>query len=88
MCQQVTVKRVIAIEPDHLNSWFIQERNTVMLLRDAKLCIVEIEQKQAIWCLLINFLFFFTKSKGPRNHADLWRKKRHSCDVDLLYEMI
>ncbi len=34
--QQVTVKWVIAIEPNHLNCWFIQERNIVMLLRDAK----------------------------------------------------
>ncbi len=59
-CQQFTVKRVIVIEPNHLNSWFIQERNTVMLPREAKLCmvavfgiifVVEIEQKQAIWCL-------------------------------------
>ncbi len=33
---QVTVKWVIAIEPNHLNGWFIQERNTVMLLRDMK----------------------------------------------------
>ncbi len=54
-CQQV-----IAIEPNHLNSRFFQERNTVMLLRDAKLCLVavfgiifvrKIEQKQVIWCL-------------------------------------
>ncbi len=38
---QVTVnKRVIAIEPNHLNSWFIHERNTFMLLRDAKQCCV------------------------------------------------
>ncbi len=27
--QQVTVKWVIATEPNHLNSWFIQEQNTV-----------------------------------------------------------
>ncbi len=32
--QQVTVnKRVIAIEPNHLNGWFIQQWNTIMLLR-------------------------------------------------------
>ncbi len=37
--QQDTVKGVIPIEPNHLNSWFIQERNTVMFLRDAKLCL-------------------------------------------------
>ncbi len=38
-CQQVTVNNaVIAIEPNHLNGWFIQERNTIMLLKDAKLC--------------------------------------------------
>ncbi len=37
--QQVPVnKGVIAIEPNHLNGWFIQERNTVMWLRDAKQC--------------------------------------------------
>ncbi len=29
-------KRVIAIELNHLNDWFIQKRNTVVLLRDAK----------------------------------------------------
>ncbi len=55
MCQQVTIKRVIAIEQNHLNSRFIQERNTVMLFRDKKLSmvaafgiifVVEIEQKQ------------------------------------------
>ncbi len=59
-CQQVTVKRVIAIEPNNLNTWFIQERNTVMLLRDTRLCmvavfgiifVVEIEQRQVILCL-------------------------------------
>ncbi len=32
--QQLTVNKwVIAIEPNHLNGWFIQERNTFMLLR-------------------------------------------------------
>ncbi len=37
--QQVTVNKwVIATEPNHLNDWFIQERITVMLLRDAKQC--------------------------------------------------
>ncbi len=37
-CQQVTVKKwVIAIEPNHLNSWFIQKIN--IALRDAKLCL-------------------------------------------------
>ncbi len=36
-CEIKTVyKRVIEIEPDHLNDWFIQEQNPVMLLRDAK----------------------------------------------------
>ncbi len=36
---QVTFNKwVIAIEPNHLKSWFIQERNIVMLLRDAKQC--------------------------------------------------
>ncbi len=53
-CQQVTVKRVIATEPNHLNR-FIEE--SLMLLRDAKLCmgavfgiifVVEIEQKQYV----------------------------------------
>ncbi len=34
--------RVIAIDPNNLNSWFIQERNTVMSLRDAKLCMVDV----------------------------------------------
>ncbi len=35
--QQVPVnKRVIAIELNHLTGWFIQERNTAMLLKDAK----------------------------------------------------
>ncbi len=34
--KQVTVnKRVIAIEPNKLNGWFIQERNTIILLREA-----------------------------------------------------
>ncbi len=36
--QQVTVNWVIATEPNHLNSWFIQKQNTVMLLRDTKQC--------------------------------------------------
>ncbi len=59
--QQVTVNKwVIATEPNHLNGWFIQERNNIiMLLRDAKQCcsckelffVGEMEQKQAIWCL-------------------------------------
>ncbi len=52
--QQVTVNKwVIAIETNHLNGWFIQERNTFMLLRDAKSAVAvfgtifvgEIEQK-------------------------------------------
>ncbi len=47
----------IVTEPNHLNGWFIQEQNTVKLLRDAKLfcggclelfLVGEIEQKQAI----------------------------------------
>jgi len=30
-CHQVTVNKwVIVIEPSHLNSWFIQEQNTIM----------------------------------------------------------
>ncbi len=30
-CHQVTVNKwVIVIEPNHLNSWFIQEQNTIM----------------------------------------------------------
>ncbi len=34
-----TVKKwVIATEPIHLNNWFIQELNIVMLLRDVKQC--------------------------------------------------
>ncbi len=67
--QQVTIN--IVTEPNHLNGWFIQEQNTVKLLRDAKLfcggclelfLVGEIEQKQAIWCLKhkslnINLLF-------------------------------
>ncbi len=61
----------IVTEPNHLNGWFIQEQNTVKLLRDAKLfcggclelfLVGEIEQKQAILCLKrkslnINLLF-------------------------------
>ncbi len=63
-CHQVTVNKwVIVIKPNHMNSWFIQEQNT-MLLRDKKLCTVAVfgiifvvetklfllsEQKQAIW---------------------------------------
>ncbi len=31
-------KWVIASEPNHLNDWFIQERISVMLLRDTKQC--------------------------------------------------
>ncbi len=34
--QQVTVKWVIATEPNHLNGWFITKQNTIMLLRDTK----------------------------------------------------
>ncbi len=62
--QQVTINKwVIATEPNHLNGWFIQERNNiVLLLRDAKQCCSEMEQKQAAWCLKrkslnINLLF-------------------------------
>ncbi len=70
--QWVTVNKwVTASEPNHLNDWFIQERITVMLLRDTKQCcscvwsyffVGEIEQKQAIWrlkrtSLNINILF-------------------------------
>ncbi len=52
-------KRVTATEPNHLNDLIIQERITVMLLRDAKQCcgclelsfVGEMEQKQAIWYL-------------------------------------
>ncbi len=43
--------------------------------------VVEIEQKQAIWCLkrlLINFLFFFncvkSKTTGLCNHGDFFEK--------------
>ncbi len=35
--KQIINKRVIATEPNHLNGRFIQGRNTVMLLRDAKM---------------------------------------------------
>ncbi len=47
------------IEPNHLNGWFIQEQNIIMR-SVAKLCmvavfgiifVVEIDPKQAIWCL-------------------------------------
>ncbi len=70
--QQVTVNKwVIATEPNHLNSWFIQElNNIILLLRDAKQCcsclelffVGEMEQKQEIWSLKrkslnINILF-------------------------------
>ncbi len=70
--QQVTINKwVIATEPNHLNGWFIQERNNiVLLLRDAKQCcsclelffVGEMAQKQAAWCLKrksfnINLLF-------------------------------
>ncbi len=54
--------------------------------------VVEIEQKQAIWCLspslLINFLFFEEekKSTGLCNHADLWRKNG-TLRVMLVYYM-
>ncbi len=41
-CHQVTIKKVIVIEPNHLNGWFIQEQNTVILIRDAKLCMVAV----------------------------------------------
>ncbi len=35
--QKVTVNKwVIATEPNHLNGWFIQERITVMLLKQSK----------------------------------------------------
>ncbi len=70
---EVTVnKRVIVIEPNHLNGWFIQERITVMLFTDAKLCadgavaefgfilLVKLSENRryAVWniSLLINFL--------------------------------
>ncbi len=36
---------------NHLNSWLIQERNAVMLLRDLIIFIVEKVQKQQIWRL-------------------------------------
>ncbi len=65
----VTVNKwVIVTEPNHLNEWFIQERITVMLLRDAKhrcscleeFFVSEMEQKQAIWCSVVTILEFLT----------------------------
>ncbi len=35
--QQISVNKwVNAFEPNHLNGWFIQEQNTIMLLTDTK----------------------------------------------------
>ncbi len=45
MCHQVTVKRVIAIEPNHLNSWFIQEKNTSM----------HSEMQNCVWWLCLKY---------------------------------
>ncbi len=81
--QQVTVNKwVIVIEPNHLNSWFIQERNTVMLLRVFGIIFVfEIEQKLK-WCLKlkslnINFFVF------EMLNIFFEQKKWHSlCDID------
>ncbi len=63
-CHQVTVNKwVIVIEPNLLNGWFIQEQNrtehhhaseTQNCARVAVfgiIFVVEIDQKQAIWCL-------------------------------------
>ncbi len=36
--ESLWLNRIIVIEPNHLNDWFIQERITVMLLRDTKQC--------------------------------------------------
>ncbi len=54
--------------------------------------VVEIEQKQAIWCLkrlLINLLFFeLCKKKKLQAYVIMvifWEKRHSSCDVDLLY---
>ncbi len=92
--------RVIAIEQNHLNSWFIQERNTVMLLRDAKLCMVAVfriilllskRSKNRQYgvqntSILINFLFFEKTSTDLCNHAGLWRKNS-TLRVMLIYYM-
>ncbi len=60
-CHQVTVNKwVNVIQPNHLNSWFIQEQNTIMrseMQNCVKVAVfgiifvVEINQKQAIWWL-------------------------------------
>ena len=98
--QRVTVNKwVIAIEPNHLNGWFIQERNTIMLLRDAKqwLCLewflfLEIERKKWICCLKrktldINFLFIELLYKINVTFAIMQTsgEKRHSsCDSNYI----
>ncbi len=93
--QQVSVNKwVIATEPNHLNGWFIQERNNiVLLLRDAKQCcsclelffVAEMERKQAIWCLKrkslnINLLFIELLYKINITFVImlLFEEKRHS----------
>ncbi len=72
------------------------ETPSLLRVRDAKLCIVvmfgiffvvEIEQKQAIWCLKCKSLnFLFKKSTGLCNRADLWRKNG-TLRVMLIYYM-
>ncbi len=69
--QQVTVnKRVIVIEPNHLNEWFIQERITVMLLRDTKQCC------GCVWNYLNNKKYFKceikTSSRWQRVTVNKW----------------
>ncbi len=50
-CHQVTANKwVIVIEPNHLNSWFIQEQNTIMPQKRVvavfgAIFVVEIDQK-------------------------------------------
>ncbi len=60
-CHQVTVNKwSTVIKPNNLNSWFIQEQNIIMRSETQNcarmaafgiIFVVEIEQKQAKWCL-------------------------------------
>ncbi len=93
-------KWVIAIEPNHLNGWFVQERNTGDIQRCKTVLwwlfgiifVGEIEQKQGIWCLTrkylnINFLFIelFHKINIIFVIMLTLRNKQHSsCDINYM----
>ncbi len=72
--QQVTVKGVIVIEPNHLNGWFIQRPNSHVAQR----------RKTALW--LFGMIFVGERAK-PGNMASNCKPLNTNLFIELLYKI-